>query len=61
MFREFDKNLEDKITYEEFVRGIAKWVKQPYDEKVKNLFIIYDLNENGKINLSEMLTMVYLC
>lgn len=36
-----------------------KWVKCELEVKIMNLYTIYDLDEDGKINFNEFLTMLY--
>lgn len=52
-------NASDSISFEEFLQGIASFIKAPYETKIKTLFSLYDLDNNGFIELEEFQKMLY--
>lgn len=60
MFEKFNRKHDEQITLEEFVGGIEYYTKCPEDEKVKNLFELYDLHNQNGIAKEDFLQMVFL-
>lgn len=55
----FDNDRSNSISFEEFLQGISKFIKQDKDTKIFNLFKLYDLDNNGLIEKTEFQKMLY--
>jgi len=54
LFKYFDADGSNSITYDEFLRGIRGNMAEPRLELVKKAFSILDLNGDGKLTLAEI-------
>lgn len=57
-FRVFDHNKDQKIDFREFVIGLNMSSRGSFEDKMKWIFQLYDINENGFISKDEMLVIV---
>ena len=58
LFDKFDKKKTGRIDFIEFLQGINSCCKCDEEEKIRFLFSLYDLNQDGYIEKKEMLMMV---
>ena len=56
----FDLKHTENIDFYEFVNGINMCCNSNEDDKVRLLFSLYDMDQDGFIKKKEMITMVYL-
>lgn len=61
VFRCFDLDADSYISYEEFVRGMAVFLKGKHEDKLKFCFRVYDLNGDRYISKEEMFQMLKNC
>uniref|UniRef100_A0A1A7WPD6 EF-hand calcium binding domain 1 n=1 Tax=Iconisemion striatum TaxID=60296 RepID=A0A1A7WPD6_9TELE len=54
IFRVFDKDRDGLLNLEEWLKGMALFLRGTFEEKIKHAFAVYDLNENGEITREEM-------
>ena len=47
------------MSFCEFLSGIAKFTKMDKETKIKNLFILYDVNNSNKIEKNEFMKMLF--
>lgn len=59
LFDKFDKHKSGRIDYDEFTMGLSACIKGSEQEKVRLIFSLYDLSEDGYIGKSEFLTMIH--
>ena len=59
IFKEFDKDLDGQISYEELEKGILKYKNKNINSfeltDIKHIFEGIDINKNGKIDYSEFI------
>jgi len=55
----FDTDQNNRISFQEFLLGIAKFSKEDSEVKTKTLFSLYDLDNNGYIEKEEFLKMLF--
>jgi hypothetical protein len=61
VFRVFDLDVDNHISFEEFVKGMSVFLKGKMDEKLKFCFKVYDLNGDRYISKEEMFQMLQHC
>ncbi|CAG9328952.1 unnamed protein product [Blepharisma stoltei] len=59
LFRMFDTSGSGLIDFDGFLLGLAAFSKGTLEEKYKIIFNLYDLNEDGIIDKSELVTMIH--
>lgn len=57
-FRVFDHNRDGKIDFREFIIGLSMSMRSSFEDKMKYIFKLYDLNDNNLISKDEMLVIV---
>ncbi|GIX65341.1 calcium dependent protein kinase CDPK7 [Babesia caballi] len=58
LFRHFDANESSNVELEEFLAGIAACCRGTRSEKIAILFHVFDLNDDGLVQKSELVTML---
>lgn len=58
LFAVFDKNKDGEIDWQEFIGGIRLYLNGDIKEKIKLLFKMYDLGDDGYISEKELSTML---
>ncbi|XP_054909908.1 calaxin isoform X2 [Poeciliopsis prolifica] len=58
VFRSFDKDGDGVIILEEWVRGLAVFLRGTLEEKMKHAFRVYDLNNDKYISKDEIFHML---
>ncbi|XP_068013113.1 calaxin [Melanerpes formicivorus] len=58
VFHTFDRDNNNRISVEEWVRGLAVFLRGTLDERIKYCFDIYDLNGDGYITRDEMFQLL---
>lgn len=59
LYKLFDYEKNKKLSFEEFLTGIAKFTKYPKEDKIKVLFHLYDANNSLKIEKNEFMKMLF--
>jgi len=59
LFEKFDLKHTEHIDFYEFVQGIATCCTLNEEEKIRFLFSLYDMDQDGFIKKKEMITMLY--
>ncbi|XP_041366243.1 EF-hand calcium-binding domain-containing protein 1-like [Gigantopelta aegis] len=54
IFRAFDKDNDGVLSDEEWIYGLATFLKGELEEKIQYCFMVYDLNADGYISREEM-------
>lgn len=58
LFLRFDRKQTGRIDYEDFATGLSICTKSSHEEKLRFLFSLYDLRDDGHIDRAELMTMV---
>ncbi|RKO92432.1 hypothetical protein BDK51DRAFT_14718, partial [Blyttiomyces helicus] len=58
VFRCFDLDADNYISYDEFMKGMSVFLRGRTDERIKFCFRVYDLNGDKYISKEEMYTML---
>ncbi|KAH6564514.1 hypothetical protein BASA50_001471 [Batrachochytrium salamandrivorans] len=58
VFRCFDQDADNYISFEEYIKGMSVFLKGRYEEKLKFCFRVYDLNGDRYISKEEMFQML---
>jgi len=58
LFLRFDRKQKGRIDYEDFATGLSICTKSSHEEKLRFLFSLYDLRDDGHIDRAELVTMV---
>ena len=61
VFRAFDKDTDNKVNAEEWVKGLSIFLRGSLREKIKFCFDVYDMNSDGWITKEEMFHMLKFC
>ncbi|KAJ3413168.1 EF-hand calcium-binding domain-containing protein 1 [Chytridiales sp. JEL 0842] len=61
VFRCFDLDADNYISFDEFVKGMSIFLKGRYEERLKFCFRVYDLNGDRYISKEEMFQMLKNC
>ncbi|KAJ3035468.1 EF-hand calcium-binding domain-containing protein 1 [Rhizophlyctis rosea] len=61
VFRCFDLDADNYISYEEFIRGMSVFLKGRIEEQIRFCFRVYDLNGDRYISKEEMFQMLKNC
>lgn len=61
VFRTFDGDADNYISYEEFIRGMSVFLKGRPEERTRYCFRVYDLNGDRYISKEEMFQMLRNC
>ncbi|KND03698.1 uncharacterized protein SPPG_01164 [Spizellomyces punctatus DAOM BR117] len=61
VFRSFDTDADNYISYEEFIRGMSVFLKGRPEERARFCFRVYDLNGDRYISKEEMFQMLRNC
>ncbi|KAJ3049890.1 EF-hand calcium-binding domain-containing protein 1, partial [Rhizophlyctis rosea] len=61
VFRCFDLDADNYISYEEYIRGMSTFLKGRMEEQVRFCFRVYDLNGDRYISKEEMFQMLKNC
>lgn len=61
VFRCFDNDADNYISYEEYITGMSVFLKGKSDEKMRFCFKVYDLNGDHYIVKEEMFQMLKYC
>jgi Ca2+-binding EF-hand superfamily protein len=61
VFRCFDVDADNYISFEEFVKGMSVFLKGKFEERLKFCFRIYDLNGDRYISKEEMFQLLKNC
>jgi len=61
IFRAFDKDTDNKVNAEEWVKGLSIFLRGCLKEKIKFCFDVYDMNSDGWITKEEMFHMLKFC
>lgn len=61
VFRCFDLDADNSISFEEFVRGMSVFLKGKFEERLKFCFRVYDLNGDRYISKEEMFQLLKNC
>ncbi|KAI9092876.1 hypothetical protein DFS34DRAFT_561472, partial [Phlyctochytrium arcticum] len=61
VFRTFDTDADNYISWDEFHRGMSTFLKGRPDERTKFCFRVYDLNGDRYISKEEMFQMLRNC
>lgn len=54
VFRAFDRDSDNYLNHDEWVRGLSVFLRGCLEEKTKYCFTVYDLNQDGYISREEM-------
>ncbi|TPX62371.1 hypothetical protein PhCBS80983_g00504 [Powellomyces hirtus] len=61
VFRTFDTDADNYISYEEFIKGMSVFLKGRLEERTRYCFRVYDLNGDRYISKEEMYQMLRNC
>ncbi|KAJ3148350.1 EF-hand calcium-binding domain-containing protein 1 [Geranomyces michiganensis] len=61
VFRTFDTDADNYISYEEFIKGMSVFLKGRVEERTRYCFRVYDLNGDRYISKEEMYQMLRNC
>ena len=59
LFEDFDLNHKNYLDFDDFMVGLANCIKISEEEKVRHLFVLYDLGKDGFIDRNDFKTMLY--
>ncbi|CAD8190471.1 unnamed protein product [Paramecium pentaurelia] len=59
IFNKFTHKQEDYMSFEEFLTGLQMYIKCSEDQKIKNLFKLYDLKNQNGIAKTDFLQMLH--
>jgi len=58
VFRAFDTYNVGQITFEQFIVGLSTWLRGTFEEQLRWIFRLYDINDQGFLTKEEMLTLI---
>lgn len=58
IFRSFDTESKGHLTLKDLLTGLITYCKSTEEEKIKILFDLYDIDDDGYIQKKELVTMV---
>ena len=61
VFRAFDKDNDNKVSAEEWVKGLSIFLRGCLKESIKFCFDVYDMNSDGWITKEEMFHLLKFC
>ena len=61
VFRAFDRDNDNKINPEEWVKGLSIFLRGTLKEHIRFCFDVYDMNSDGWITKEEMFHMLKFC
>ncbi|KAI9136688.1 hypothetical protein BKA69DRAFT_1022516, partial [Paraphysoderma sedebokerense] len=61
VFRCFDADADNYISYDEFMKGMSVFLKGKFEEQMKFCFRVFDLNGDRYISKEEMFQMLKNC
>jgi len=59
LFKVFDWKKSGDIDFEEFILGLEKFFRSSLQDKARVIFKMYDLNDNGCVDIKELSTMLH--